>query len=64
MPQGPIDGRLRTMLLTLSSIANSLRGVGFSGRGSRLRDVVTRRPGRRVHPAPPPVCWAAARAAA
>jgi len=57
-------GKLHTMLLTLSPIATSLRGVGFSGRGSRLRDVVTRSPGWRVHPAPPPFSGAAARAAA
>jgi hypothetical protein len=60
----PIDGKLRTMLLTFSPIAISLRGVGFSGRGSRMRDVVTRKPGWRVHPAPPPLSGAAARAAA
>lgn len=41
MPAGVIDGKLHTMLLTFSPIANSLRGVGWSGRGSRLRDVVT-----------------------
>ena len=52
MPRRPDDGKLRIMLLTLSPIANSLRGVDSSGRGSRLRDVVTRRPGWRVHPAP------------
>ena len=64
MPGRPERGRLHTMLLTLSPIAISLRGVGFSGRGSRLRDVVTRRPGWRVHPAPPSLSGAAARAAA
>ena len=63
MPSGAMNGKLRTMLLTFSPIANSLRGVGWSGRGSRLRDVVTRRPGWRVHPAPP-LSGAAARAAA
>ena len=59
-----IGGTLCTMLLSLSPIAASLRGVGLSGRGSRLRDVVTRRRGWRVHPAPPPFSGAAARAAA
>ena len=63
MPTGRIDGKLRTMLLTSAPIANSLRGLGWTGRGSRRRDVVTRRPGWRVHPAPPPSV-AAARAAA
>lgn len=58
-----IGGNLRTMLLTLSRIAISLRGVGSGGRGSRLRDVVTRTRGWRVHPAPP-FSGAAARAAA
>ena len=57
-------GKLRTMLRTLTPIATSLRGVGFSGRGFRLRDVVTRRPGRRVHPTPSSLGGAAAWVAA
>lgn len=64
MPDAAIDGKLRTMPLTPSPIATSLRGLGFSGRGSRLRDVVTRTPGWRVHPAPSPLFGATARAAA
>ena len=64
MPKRRDDGKLRIMLLTLTPIAISLRGLGFSGRGSRLRDVVTRTPGWRVHPAPPQLSGAAARAAA
>ena len=64
MPRPRIAAKLRTMLLTLSPIAISLRGVGSSARGSRLRDVVTRGPVWRVHPAPPLLSGAAARAAA
>jgi hypothetical protein len=64
MPTRLLVGKLRTMLRTLTPIAASLRGMGFSGRGFRLRDVVTRRPGRRVHPTPSPVFGAAAWAAA
>jgi hypothetical protein len=60
MPGRRIAGTLRTMLLPLTPIAISLRGVGFSGRGSRLRDVVTRRPEWRVHPAPSPFSAATA----
>jgi hypothetical protein len=64
MPARPIAGTLRTMLLPTTQIATSLRGMGFTGRGARLRDVVTRRPVWRVHPAPPPFSGAAARALA
>ena len=64
MPGGANGGKLRTMPFTPSPIAISLRGVGWSGKGFRLRDVVTRRPDWRVHPAPPQLSGAAARAAA
>jgi hypothetical protein len=49
------------MLLPFTPIiASSLRGMGFTGRSARRRDVVTRPPGWRVHPTPSPVSAATA----